>query len=196
VGDRRKELADEVQSGLLFLAKIEDDKYTKTYSAEEIAFLQKDIRIDTNKLIPELIPVVNSRIDEIKKGLNALMPLSVIILSGSTLECILLNLAKRDSESFNKAKFVPKDKDKKVLSFSSWKLQSFIDVATELDYLNVDIRVFCHGLRNFRNYVHPNVQLKNEFSPDMHTAEICYQVLKAAIFDVCEKLEALRNNTI
>ena len=194
IGDKRKGLADEVQSGLLFLAKIEKDKSSETYPAEEIIFLLKDFHIDTNKLTPELVPVVNSRIDEIKKGLNALMPLSVIILSGSTLECILLNLAMRYSELFNKAKSAPKDNNQKVLPYSSWTLQNYIDVAAELGFLKEDIKEFSHVLRGFRNYVHPNVQLKHNFNPDMHTAEICFQVLKAAISQISKKLSS--NNII
>ena len=195
ISDKRKGLADEVQSGLLFLANIKDDKSSESSSAEEVAFLRQDIRIETKglNLIPELIPVVNSRVDEIKKGLNALMPLSVIILSGSTLECILLNLARRNQESFNKAQSSPKDENMKVKPYSMWTLQNFIDVAAELDYLKEDTKKFSHTLRDFRNYVHPNVQLKHNFNPDMHTAEICFQVLKAAISQISKKLAS--NNT-
>ena len=171
---------------------MKDDKSSESSSAEEVAFLRQDIRIETKELnlIPELIPVVNSRIDEIKKGLNALMPLSVIILSGSTLECILLNLARRNQESFNKAQSSPKDENMKVKPYSMWTLQNFIDVAAELDYLKEDTKKFSHTLRDFRNYVHPNVQLKHNFNPDMHTAEICFQVLKAAISQISKKLSS------
>ena len=196
IGDKRKGLADEIQSGLLFLANIEDDKFSKSSSAEEVDFLRQDIRIETNglNLIPELIPVVNSRIDEIEKGLNAMMPLSVIILSGSTLEGILLNIAKQNPESFNKAQSSPKDKDMKVKPYSMWTLQNFIDVAAELGYLNEDTKKFSHVLRDFRNYVHPYEQLIHNFNPDMHTAEICFQVLKAAISQISKKLSS--NNII
>lgn len=187
--DERKRLVDDIQSGLLFLAKIEDDKNAEKYPADEIAFLEKEFHIDTNKLIPELVPVVKSRIDEIKKGLNAIMPLSVIILSGSTLECILLNLAKRNCESFNKAKSAPRDKYQRVLLYKDWKLNDFIEVAAELGYLGDDVKIYSHNLRYFRNYVHPNLQSEHGFNPNIHTAEICFQVLKAAIFEVSEKLD-------
>lgn len=190
IWDKRKGLADEIQSGLLYLANIEDDKSSESSSTEEVGFLRQDIRIETYglNLIPELIPIINSRIDEIKKGLNALMPLSVIILSGSTLEGILLNIAKQKPESFNKAQSSPKDENMKVKPYSMWTLQNFIDVAAELDYLKEDTKKFSHALRDFRNYIHPHEQLKQEFNPDMHTAEICFQVLKAAISQISKKL--------
>ena len=196
ITDKRKGLADEVQSGLLFLANIKDDKSSESSSAEEEDFLRQEIRIETNRLniIPELIPVVNSRIDEIKKGLNALMPLSVIILSGSTLEGILLNIVKQNPKSFNEAQSSPKGQDRKVKPFSMWTLQNFIDVAAELGYLKEDTKKFSHALRDFRNYVHPHEQLIHNFYPDMHTAEICFQVLKAAISQISNKLAS--NNII
>lgn len=190
IGDKRKGLADEVQSGLFFLANIEDDKFSESSSAEEVDFLRQDIRIETNglNLIPELITVINSRIDEIEKGLKAMMPLSVIILSGSTLEGVLLNIAKQNPESFNKAQSSPKDENMRAKPYSMWTLKNYIDVAAELGYLNEDIKKFSHALRDFRNYVHPHEQLIHNFNPDMHTAEICFQVLKAAISQISMKL--------
>ncbi len=38
-----------------------------------------------------------------------------------------------------------------------------------------------HGLRDFRNYIHPYEQMVSGFTPDDHTAKVCFQVLKAAL---------------
>ena len=190
--DKRKALAEEVQFGLDYLTNILiEEKMESSYSEEE-SFLQRDFHIEIDKLclIPKLVPVIISRIDEIEKGRHAKMPLSVIILSGNTLEGVLLNIAQRNQELFNKASSSPKDKNGKVLSYNSWKLDNFIDVAHELGYLKEDVKKFSHSLREFRNYIHPNEQMTNNFIPDMHTAEICIQVLKAAIYQVSQKLES------
>ena len=40
---------------------------------------------------------------------------------------------------------------------------------------------FSHNLRKFRNYIHPNRQLREKFNPDIHTAKICWAVLQATI---------------
>ena len=65
--------------------------------------------------------------------------------------------------------------------FPDWKLAELIDVACELGYLRLDVKKFSHTLRDFRNYIHPYEQMSSGFSPDKHTAEICLQVLRAAI---------------
>ena len=54
----------------------------------------------------------------------------------------------------------------------------------QLRALKLDVKKFSHELRDFRNYIHPYEQLASKFTPDKHTAEICLQVLKAAIADL------------
>ena len=192
--DKRKALAEEIQLGLNYLANIQKEEIIDPHFKEETSFLQRDFHLDLDglKLMPELVPVIYSRIDEIEKGLNAEMPLSVIILSGSTLEGILLNIAKHNQEPFNKAKSSPKDKNGNVKLYSFWKLQDYIDVAFELGYLKVDIKRLSHALGDFRNYIHPNEQIEQKFIPDMHTAEICFHILKVAICQLSEKLSSNR----
>ena len=50
--------------------------------------------------------------------------------------------------------------------------------------LGQDVQKFSHGLRDFRNYIHPYQQMASGFKPDEHTAKVCFQVLKAALADV------------
>jgi hypothetical protein len=47
--------------------------------------------------------------------------------------------------------------------------------------LGLDVKKFSHALRDFRNYIHPYEQMASRFNPDAHTAQICFQVLRAAI---------------
>ncbi len=129
---------------------------------------------------------INLRLDEIKKCLAAEAPLSVIFLSGSTLEGILLGIALNHPEQFNQSKSSPKDNEGKTKKFQDWTLNNFIDVAYDLGILKEDVRRFSHELRNFRNYIHPYSQVSSKFNPDKRTATICWQVLKAAIYQITE----------
>ena len=55
------------------------------------------------------------------------------------------------------------------------------------DYMKIfdlNVKKFSHELRDFRNYIHPNEQLKNQFSPNIDTAKIGFQVLKAAVSQI------------
>lgn len=147
-------------------------------------FLEKDfgnISVDKIPIDSSLIPILKSRLEEAYRCFQSNSPLAVIFLSGSILEGVLLGVAIQKPREFNQAENSPKDKSGKVKPFQEWSLSQFIDVACDLGILKLDIKKFSHGLREFRNYIHPYEQMASKFHPDKHTAEICLQVLKAAI---------------
>lgn len=135
----------------------------------------KNLSIDTN-----LVPVLEARLAEAQQCVTT-APLATIFLCGSILEGLLLGVALQRPKEFNQAPNAPKDKNNKVKLFQEWSLAQFIDVAHGLGLLKLDVKKFSHELRDFRNYIHPYQQLASNFAPDKHTAEICLQVLKAAI---------------
>jgi hypothetical protein len=147
-------------------------------------FLKKDFGPLTFEKIPSAAPllsILETRLDEASRCLQANAPLAVIFHCGSILEGLLLGVASAHPGEFNQAPSSPKDKNGKVHSLHNWTLSQFIDVACELGFLKLDVKKFSHGLRDFRNYIHPYTQMNARFNPDRHTAEICLQVLKAAI---------------
>lgn len=158
----------------------------KTPQAEPISedsFLNQQfisIPIDQLGLETRVTEVINSRLEEIKKCIKINAPLSVIFLSGSSLEGILLGIATNFPKAFNTAKTAPQ-KDGKVKMFHDWSLNNLIDTAHELGILKEDVWKFSHALRDFRNYIHPLQQVGSGFHPNDHTARICWQVLLAAI---------------
>lgn len=147
-------------------------------------FLKKDfgpISLDRIPSAGPLVPILEARLAEAMRCLQAGAPLAVIFHCGSILEGLLLGLASVNPRQFNQAPNSPRDKSGNVKQFHEWSLAQFIDVACELDYLKLDVKKFSHSLRDFRNYIHPYEQMSARFDPDKHTAEICLQVLKAAI---------------
>jgi hypothetical protein len=143
-----------------------------------------EISIDKLGLDSIVSESLNLRFDEIKKGINSIAPLSVIFLSGSSLEGILLGFASKFPKEFNQANSAPKDKEGKVKSFHEWTLSNFIDTATDIGLLKEDVKKFSHVLRDFRNYIHPYEQISKNFNPDIHTAKLCWQVLKVAVIQL------------
>jgi hypothetical protein len=125
--------------------------------------------------------ILKQRVDEIRKCLTAHAPLAVIFLCGSTLEGILFSIASSKPKEFNRSSASPKDSVGKVKQFQDWTLNDFINVAHDLNLVGEDVKKFSHALRDFRNYIHPYQQMASNFSPDDHTAKICWQVLQAAI---------------
>lgn len=165
------------------------DTFSYKTTENENDFLEKQIDetpLEKLELDGIITDTLNFRYTEIKKCLKTKAPLAVIFLSGSTLEGILLGIASKFPAEYNKAQSAPKDKEQKVLQFHDWTLNSFIDVAFEVGHLKKDVKQFSHVLRGFRNYIHPYQQLNERFIPDKHTALICWQVLKAAIYQLSQ----------
>lgn len=128
--------------------------------------------------------VVQQRLDEIKKCLDNNIALGAIFLIGSTLEGLLIDVAKRNPENFNKSKSAPKDSDGNIKKFKDWSLNSLIDVAHETNFIGLDVKKFSHSLRDFKNYIHPEEQVAQNFNPDKNTAILAYHVLLAAMEDL------------
>jgi len=156
----------------------------KSQGVTESQFMQFDFgKVKLSKVPIEagLVPILESRFQEAVRALNSACWLSAIFMCGSILEGLLLGMALANPQTFNQVKSAPKDKNGKVKPFQEWSLAQLIDVSCQLNYLKVDIKKFSHALRDFRNYIHPFQQMSSQFSPDEHTAQICMQVLRAAI---------------
>lgn len=163
--------------------------YNKENNSEKDFLAQDfgDFQINTLDIDSSIITIIDSRIIEAKTCLKYDSALSVIILCGSVLEGILLAIAMRHPREFNQSKASPKDKQGNIKPLYEWTLANFIDVACELELLDVDVKKFCHVLRDFRNYIHPYQQMASNFTPDSNTAKICMKVLEAAVADVKKK---------
>ena len=127
--------------------------------------------------------IIQKRLEEANICLAAGAYLSVIFLCGSVLEAVLLGAAHNKPERFNRSEASPK-RDGKPKPFQDWSLSEFIKVASDTGLVGPDVEKFSHGLRDFRNYIHPYQQLVSGFTPDEHTARLCFQALRAALADL------------
>ena len=150
----------------------------------ESEFLNREFAIPNVQKLPldaQVVSIVEARLKEARVALGAGASLSVIFLCGSVLEAVLLGAAQKAPANFNRARATPKAHDGSPKRFHEWSLAQLIDVACEVGVLKLDIKKFSHGLRDFRNYIHPYEQMASGFLPDEHTAKVCFQVLKAAL---------------
>lgn len=185
--DNWKVVREEKEIVFVKADKINFETKTETKEDDFINREFEEISIDKLGLDSTVSESLNLRFDEIKKGINSNAPLSVIFLSGSSLEGILLGFASKFPKEFNQANSTPKDKEGKVKSFHEWTLSNFIDTANEIGLLKEDVKKFSHVLRDFRNYIHPYEQISKNFNPDIHTAKLCWQVLKVAVIQLSKK---------
>lgn len=159
----------------------------ETGSVSSIVFLNTELDNPNIQNLPvdsEVSKIIEDRLQEAQACLSVGAHLSVIILCGSVLEAVLLGAAQKDPEKFSRAPRSPKRQDGKTKRFRHWSLVEFIDVAYDIQLLKQDVQKFSHELREFRNYIHPDKQMKANFKPSEHTAKICIQVLNAALADV------------
>lgn len=164
-------------------------KETNSQTSESIDdFLSKeysDISIKKLNIDSVVIEILEKRITEISKNIKGGASLSAVIMCGSVLEGMLLGVASSKMREFNTSSCSPKNKDTgKVMPFHEWTLSNFIDVAHNIGLLGLDVKKYSHSLRDFRNYIHPYQQMSSGFDPDIDTAKISWQVLKAAISDL------------
>jgi hypothetical protein len=175
------------------LAGVSTQKETPKTEHTEEEFLKQEfeeIKLNNLGLESGLVTVLEQRIKEIQKGIRSKASLSVLFLCGSSLEGVLLGIASKNPALFNKALACPKDNNTgKPKGFSDWTLNDLINVSHEVGFIGLDVKKFGHALRDFRNYIHPYAQWSSKFDPDGHTAEICWQVFKAAIHDINKKLK-------
>lgn len=164
-----------------------NENENKTLKEEDFLKETFDIDIDLLGLNTEVTDIIKQRLDEIDICIKNGASLSAVILIGSILEGVLLGTASTYPQLFNMAQSAPKDKDNgKVKRFPDWTLNDFINVAAEVKIVNIDVKKFSHVVRDFRNYIHPYQQMASKFNPDKQTALICYQVIKAGIYQIVE----------
>ena len=169
------------------LNRVVIDEKPKTASVmQETDFLKLtyDVDIDRLGLDGGTSDIIRARLMEVESCFNHDAPLAAVIMIGSIMEGILLGIASSHQREFNQAASAPTDKQGKAQKFQDWTLNNYIDVASEIGILKPDVKKFSHAVRDFRNYIHPYQQMATQFSPDKHTALICLQVLKAAIYQI------------
>ncbi|NDO78819.1 hypothetical protein GKZ75_11450 [Kocuria indica] len=159
---------------------------TERLTREEAAFLAKDVgAIDVfNVDVPvDFQMVIADRLEEIEICFKNQAMLAVVILCGSTLEGLLYEVAKKHPAEYNRTSAAPQ-RDGKVRPLPEWSLNDLLNTSRELRVLGEDVSKFAHSVREFRNYIHPQQQVKEGFRPRPVTAQIAHQVLRAAIDDL------------
>lgn len=138
--------------------------------------------VGTVVLDPALAGIILERMAEADRCVNADAFLAAVILAGSVLEALCIDFGVGHPERVNRAyeaKF-----QRPAPKLREWRLRDWIDVLGATGDLSPNIEKFGHGLRDFRNYVHPSAQLVSGFRPDKHTAAIALRVVIAAIDDL------------
>ena len=116
---------------------------------------------------------------EIQRNLISSNWKSAIILSGGSIEAILLDLLTKEPDKAKDSKKVPDKTD-----LNKWDLNSLIKVAVEERFIEIDISKFSHTVREYRNLIHPGVEIRKDLKVEPEEAKIAVEILNILIREV------------
>jgi hypothetical protein len=132
---------------------------------------------------PGLGELLQQRLNEAETCQRSGAHLSAVIMLGSVLEGVLVDIAR--SNMAQACRTVPPPRNREgQLPVEEWKLSHLIDVAHKCGWIDLDVKRFGHELREYRNMVHAAGELKDGHHPDGYTVTICWDVVVGALNDL------------
>lgn len=130
---------------------------------------------------PSMQAILNRRWAEVQRCNGAQAYLAATVMMGGLLETLLLA---RINSSPNRpavftAKLAPRDKSKKTLLLSDWKLVNMVEVAHELGWITKSAKDTGNVLRDFRNYIHPHKEHTDNIVISEEDSKMFWEVTKA-----------------
>ena len=137
---------------------------------------------------PDLASVGESDFEEARRAYQARTFKAVYVLSGSVLEGVLTDaIERRLDEACKFLKSVRGDKAPKRKHFESWGLATYIECAEGIGLLSSDLIGTAGSVKNWRNAIHPERQIRKDVSIDLDRARLALAAVQAVIADVRSK---------
>lgn len=128
---------------------------------------------------PKMIIILERRWVEIESCLNSNSPLAATVMMGGLLESVLMAKINRlsDREILFKQKSTPiNSKTNKPKMLSEWMLKDFIDVSCEIKIITKPSADFSRKIRDYRNFIHPEKELRIGESIEIGDAKLFWAV--------------------
>jgi hypothetical protein len=104
------------------------------------------------------------------------------VLCGGLIEGLLLDVLLQNETGAKSSSKAPKSKGgSQAKALEEWNLGELIDVAVELKIIETDAQQFSHGVRNYRNLIHPGKEMRSNQKVAREEAEISEKVLEIII---------------
>jgi hypothetical protein len=117
---------------------------------------------------------------ELGKGRRARAYKSTIILSGGLLEAVLSDALGREAAKAKASYRKLYPKKKRV----GWTLESLIEVAEDLGIITPGATQLSHTLRDYRNLVHPDKEIRSGYKVQKEEAEIAVNMVRIVMRDL------------
>lgn len=116
---------------------------------------------------------------EIQRNLISSNWKSTIILSGGSIEAILLDLLLKESTKAISSSKAPTEHD-----LNKWSLNDLVEVAVKEKFIGGEIGKLSHTVREYRNLIHPGVEIRKNLKVEPEEAKIAVEVLHILIRDL------------
>lgn len=114
---------------------------------------------------------------EIQRNIISANWKSAIILSGGAIETILLDVAQKNTTIVSGSKKVPAGKSNPT----DWVLNDLIEICLDVQIVSPELGKLSHGVRQYRNLVHPAVELRQKMKVEPEEAKIAVEILNILI---------------
>lgn len=144
----------------------------------------------------EMIAILERRWKEIEKCIKCEAPLSATVMMGGLLESILITVVNtiKDKTSLFQQKATPLiSGTKKPKPLAEWMLKDYIDVFCQIKILSSPTAEISRVIRDYRNYIHPEKELRAGESIDMEDAKLFWATTTSLISQILSR--HIRNNT-
>lgn len=143
-----------------------NQKWPPQYTLADLDLLVRD---------PALLQILQLRLAEVQVAYRGQAYLAAVILLGSILEGILIEVVDRHLVAARAAPGAPGG------PLSIWNLRDLIQVVHECGWVKKTYRDYSDYLREYRNLVHPRQQKKLDLFPDAPTCQIAQTVVAAVV---------------
>lgn len=116
--------------------------------------------------------------NEVQKNMISNNWKSAIILSGGSIEAILLDLIQNNVDLAKSSGKAPKES-----SLLRWDLNNLIDVAVDVGLVGAEVAKLTHSIREYRNLIHPGLEVRSKLKVEPEEANIAVNVLNIIIRD-------------
>lgn len=113
---------------------------------------------------------------EIQRSVIASNWKSTILLCGGSIEAILLDLLGSKSSEIIESLKAPPESD-----INKWDLNNLIEVAVDRKLVDAGMATLSHSVREYRNLIHPGVEIRKGLKIEPEEAKIALEVLNMLI---------------
>ncbi len=124
---------------------------------------------------PKLRKILERDYIEIQKSVISENWKSTIILSGGALEAVLLDLLLKNETLAKSSSKAPKG------NLNEWDLNELIETGVDIKIVDSQIGKLSHSVREYRNLIHPGVEIRKNLKIEPEEGKIAVEVLNILI---------------